>query len=178
MADGALPYVWHPTARDRLRARAQNDVTAAIKRGLLLPPEQCKCKDCGATAECYDHRNYYKPLEVEPVCLACNVRRGPGFPLPTNDDVGRDRNDLKPKGKGIKSAGIRWDMDEGEGFQLPEFHIHAQVNWADLEMIEDIDAETSRNFGAGKLRRAQTRGFRHLSARYDFFKSHDPWRLA
>lgn len=28
----------------------------------------------------YDHRDYNKPLEVEPVCHSCNMKRGPGIP--------------------------------------------------------------------------------------------------
>jgi hypothetical protein len=39
------------------------------------------CVDCGKyAAQCYDHRDYTKPLEVDPVCGGCNVRRGPGYP--------------------------------------------------------------------------------------------------
>ena len=35
-----------------------------------------KCVDCGANATDYDHRDYNKPLDVEPVCRSCNIRRG------------------------------------------------------------------------------------------------------
>ena len=30
-------------------------------------------------AENYDHRDYALPLAVEPVCVGCNLRRGPGL---------------------------------------------------------------------------------------------------
>jgi len=32
----------------------------------------------------YDHRDYFKLLEVEPVCRGCNRRRGQAFPLVMN----------------------------------------------------------------------------------------------
>jgi hypothetical protein len=28
----------------------------------------------------YEHRDYTKPLQVEPVCRSCNALRGPGKP--------------------------------------------------------------------------------------------------
>lgn len=37
------------------------------------------CVDCGEPANEYDHRDYMKPLAVEPVCRACNQARGPGL---------------------------------------------------------------------------------------------------
>jgi len=37
------------------------------------------CKDCGDIADRYDHRDYDKPLEVDPVCGACNNLRGYGL---------------------------------------------------------------------------------------------------
>lgn len=53
-------------------------VTRAINDGLLPPLKgQIFCVDCGRPAQCYDHRDYDKPLEVDPVCLKCNVNRGP-----------------------------------------------------------------------------------------------------
>ena len=35
------------------------------------------CVDCGEKAQVYDHRDYNKPLEVDPVCQKCNCARGP-----------------------------------------------------------------------------------------------------
>ena len=34
------------------------------------------CVDCGAPALEYDHRDYSRPLDVDPVCKSCNRRRG------------------------------------------------------------------------------------------------------
>jgi hypothetical protein len=37
------------------------------------------CVDCERPATIYEHRDYSKPLDVEPVCHLCNVRRGPAL---------------------------------------------------------------------------------------------------
>lgn len=60
------------------RARAGAAVTQAKKRGEIpyLRDGKTKCSDCDAPAVVYDHRDYDKPLEVEPVCNRCNQRRG------------------------------------------------------------------------------------------------------
>lgn len=58
---------------------AHQMVSLAIRLGFLPPIAQCVCVDCGAPAKHYDHRDYSKPLDVEPVCHACNVRRGPAI---------------------------------------------------------------------------------------------------
>lgn len=51
-------------------------VARAVRQGLLKPIRECICVDCGKPAQHYDHRDYNKPLEVEPVCVACNHARG------------------------------------------------------------------------------------------------------
>lgn len=68
---------------------ARSYVSAAIKRGDLpsLTTNVVDCADCGARAEQYDHRDYFQPMKVDPVCRSCNMRRGPGA------------NDAKPKRK-------------------------------------------------------------------------------
>lgn len=62
--------------------KAYAQVTAAIKKGLLPHPSQCVCADCGKPARDYDHRDYSKPLAVEPVCRRCNKLRGPAIAVP------------------------------------------------------------------------------------------------
>ena len=52
-------------------------VRRAIRLGELKPVKECICVDCGAPARHYDHRDYNKPTDVEPVCARCNSRRGP-----------------------------------------------------------------------------------------------------
>jgi hypothetical protein len=38
---------------------------------------QLRCVDCGDWANNWEHRDYSKPLEVDPVCDSCNFKRGP-----------------------------------------------------------------------------------------------------
>ena len=53
-------------------------VNTAIKKGLLPKLDgSTPCSDCGKPATEYDHRDYEKPLAVEPVCHSCNLKRGP-----------------------------------------------------------------------------------------------------
>jgi hypothetical protein len=165
-------------------------VTAAIKRGLLSPPETLRCKDCGEWAECYDHRNYYAPLVVVPVCQGCNIRRGPGHPLPSELDCGETRNDLKPKGKGIRA---RWQMNDGEGWTPDTLTVHVDLNWRDVEDAVEDALEIQRNERYGNklrsddlARRLRWRnggqrggwGMPAAIARYEYFKAHEPWRLS
>lgn len=51
----------------------------AIKQGLIPHISTLSCSDCGAGAKNYDHRDYTKPLDVEPVCCSCNTKRGPAM---------------------------------------------------------------------------------------------------
>jgi len=62
-------------------SQANAKVAAAVRRGDLPPAKDCKCVDCGGAARDYDHRDYNKPLEVQPVCRSCNKLRGPALPL-------------------------------------------------------------------------------------------------
>lgn len=40
------------------------------------------CVDCGCPAAHYEHRDYWKPLDVEPTCVPCNFKRGPALHAP------------------------------------------------------------------------------------------------
>jgi len=58
-------------------AAAHKIVALAVKSKIL--PEldgTIPCHDCGRPAHEYDHRDYKKPLDVSPVCRACNKHRG------------------------------------------------------------------------------------------------------
>ena len=60
-----------------LASRASRITAKRIKAGQLAPLNgTIPCQDCGAPATEYDHRDYQKPEEVEPVCRLCNVLRG------------------------------------------------------------------------------------------------------
>lgn len=58
---------------------AHRAVAKARKAGHLADPRTLTCVDCQAPAIEYDHRDYSKPLAVEPVCRRCNLRRGPAL---------------------------------------------------------------------------------------------------
>lgn len=62
-------------------AICQRKVRRAIVTGQLLPLKNQACVDCGKPAKVYDHRDYNKPLDVDPVCHSCNKLRGPGIPI-------------------------------------------------------------------------------------------------
>lgn len=55
-------------------------VREAVVAGILPKARGLKCVDCGQEAWHYDHRDYRKPLEIEPVCISCNYRRGRAEP--------------------------------------------------------------------------------------------------
>ena len=61
--------------------KAHSWIRMAVKHGYLQKPSTLTCLDCGQPAQVYDHRDYNKPLDVEPVCHACNVNRGPAKPF-------------------------------------------------------------------------------------------------
>ena len=60
------------------QGKAHNTVKSAVRRGLLpdLMSGEYACVDCAGVAHEYDHRDYSRPLDVEPVCRSCNKRRG------------------------------------------------------------------------------------------------------
>lgn len=66
--------------RSRYFTLAHAYVEAAVRHGDLPKLDgSVPCTDCGRAAQEYDHRDYKKPLEVDPVCRACNAARGPGL---------------------------------------------------------------------------------------------------
>ena len=122
---------------------AHKAVHAAVSRGTLLAASKCKCVDCGAQAEHYDHRDYEKPLDVEPVCRKCNNARGPAIGVKWM----RERKQWTPKfnnaslkehvllyfGSGLKAAkalGISHQAVYGWKDRIPErmaFRVHAKT---------------------------------------------------
>lgn len=62
------------------RAIAAAAVAKARTAGELISPKLFKCVDCGGPANSYDHRDYNRPLIVDPVCKGCNIRRGSAAP--------------------------------------------------------------------------------------------------
>lgn len=62
------------------RRDAHKAVNDAVKAGTIRPATERACYDCGARANRYDHRDYSRALDVDPVCISCNLLRGPGAP--------------------------------------------------------------------------------------------------
>lgn len=60
-------------------SKAKTLVFKLVRAGKIKNPKKMFCVDCGINAECYDHRDYLKPLDVQPVCRSCNTKRGPGL---------------------------------------------------------------------------------------------------
>ena len=58
------------------RRKAMSVVGMAVKRGDIKKAKEYKCVDCGRGGQVYDHRDYDKPLAIEPVCRSCNILRG------------------------------------------------------------------------------------------------------
>lgn len=58
-------------------SEAQRVLYKAIRDGVLTKARGLTCVDCGGVATDWEHRDYSKPLEVEPTCRSCNFKRGP-----------------------------------------------------------------------------------------------------
>ena len=54
---------------------AHDMVASAVRRGDLPRVSTCDCVDCGIQAADYHHEDYSKPLDVEPLCRLCHVKR-------------------------------------------------------------------------------------------------------
>lgn len=91
-------YFKPQTAETYWQQRCHAFVNKAIKRGLLpdLKSGEYACVDCGRVAHEYEHRDYSRPLDVEPVCRSCNKRRG-SAKWPTPEQFQFRRLDAKLK---------------------------------------------------------------------------------
>lgn len=59
--------------------KAKGKVYNEVRYGRLPKASDLKCIKCGEQAHCYDHRDYLKPLDVNPVCARCNKLMGEGL---------------------------------------------------------------------------------------------------
>ena len=64
------------------RRKGHQYISYAVRTKIVPRAKDCICIDCGKSAYCYDHRDYSKPTEIEPVCGRCQGLRGPGLPYP------------------------------------------------------------------------------------------------
>jgi hypothetical protein len=69
-----------PSIRETGQKAALKAVYDAVRSGKLARPDTLACVDCGQRAAHYDHRDYNRPLDVQPVCRSCNAQRGPAIP--------------------------------------------------------------------------------------------------
>jgi len=105
---GATPWEeLHWTRQIRFKAYAS--LRAAILRGdIPALDEKSICADCGDHATAYEHRNYFYPLTVDPVCTRCNQQRGEGFPPPKGPAIfDKGFDDSGSKGWSALSGGAR-----------------------------------------------------------------------
>ncbi len=72
-------------ARRPAQQRAIAAVGAAVMAGILPRAKTLICVDCARPAAVYDHRDYSRLLDVEPVCRSCNAKRGPAQ-LPSREE--------------------------------------------------------------------------------------------
>lgn len=75
--------------------RAIGIVADHVRLGFIKKASEYKCVDCGKQAEHYDHRDYNKPLDIEPVCQRCNFNRGPAIPSKIKYSVPTHRQYLR-----------------------------------------------------------------------------------
>lgn len=61
---------------NKMRRIAALLVQNAKYRQFMRKATDEKCVDCGKKAVHWEHRNYARPLLVEPVCRSCNIKRG------------------------------------------------------------------------------------------------------
>lgn len=73
----------HSVAYSRLTSPARAAVAREIREGRMKKASEFACVDCGKPARDYDHRDYARPLDVQPVCRSCNRKRGPAANHPT-----------------------------------------------------------------------------------------------
>lgn len=69
---------YYARIKDTAMNRAKGVVSVAVRMGRLPDVKQLRCSDCGERAACWEHRDYRYALWVEPVCVSCNSKRGPG----------------------------------------------------------------------------------------------------
>lgn len=65
--------------------------------GIIKRARECDfCFDCGKPPTQYDHRDYRKPLDIDPVCNSCNRRRGAALPYLNKSVTGIRRQFSQP----------------------------------------------------------------------------------
>ncbi len=100
------------------RGQSRDQVYLAVKAGALPPIKTLFCVDCGKPAKHYDHRDYNKPLDVVPVCVSCNFKRGGAIP----------------------------SVEEGATCKLHTVEGFTPANLADLKRAADLESRSVASF--------------------------------
>ena len=87
---GHHQYKWYNRKPITPRAASHRIVTLAVKAGIIKRASDMTCADCGCSATEYDHRDYMKPLDVDPVCRKCNRNRGAALNSETDGGLHAD----------------------------------------------------------------------------------------
>lgn len=78
-----------------IQQKAISAVATAVRNGELKKLDgSVKCVDCNSIAANYDHRDYSKPLDVEPVCRSCNRLRGSAKGWNPREDANADGSNV------------------------------------------------------------------------------------
>lgn len=87
---------------------AIRSVARAVRNGWLpdLSTGEYACVDCDGIADRWEHRDYAHVLDVEPVCHACNMRRGLGR-MPVFHRVFARHPSAQASGESERSSGNR-----------------------------------------------------------------------
>ena len=90
------------------RSKAARLVSKHVRTGKIPPAKECVCVDCGKQAAHYDHREYMKPLDVVPVCISCNIKRGPAIDIKQMiaDHLNVNVDDLKAAVEKLKKKNL------------------------------------------------------------------------
>jgi hypothetical protein len=116
-------------------------VKIAIRKKLLPPPTDFKCMDCGVPATCYDHRDYNKPLDVQPVCSRCNTLRGSAIPTTETVVVKKQKakqnssfeKNVAPSVTGLtKARAIELAGSSNKLAKLLDLHRSAIFHWKEI----------------------------------------------
>lgn len=162
------------TRGDRLFQTAMAMVREAIEAGLLPRLDgSISCVDCDKPAVVYDHRDYRKPLMVVPVCKGCNIKRGPALP-----ELPPDQQQSYKLAWFSGNAGMAWsNMEGGEGYSPLE--CVCRIDTRPIQEMADLSCElaiVNATFN-GVMRARRPSHTMAGSARCEYFKAHDPWRV-
>ena len=126
-----------------LRKYANIKVRTAVYSGLIKSARalNVQCTDCNSKATCYDHRDYTKPLDLDPVCASCNAKRGQGYPPVDSENLEVDWVSSLINFKDGKRFDLRMTKQERKA----------------LEKLAEIEGVTMTNWCKKQIRRAAKR---------------------